>query len=313
MYTVFNFKLLLETYHIMETKKVNRDIIRYLVADERDSQFGVIVNTVGRQITAPNQIYPPIDIHPNEYFFRVDQGRVLTEYQLLYIINGKGTLHIDGIGDFCINAGEMFLIYPHIRHTYKPDKKTGWSEYWIGFSGSIIDDIVKNSFLSPSNPLLKVGLNERIIDLYIKAMEIAEEGRAGYQQALAGIVMHILGLASYRDRTHGHDDQQIINKMNQVKLIMREAIYDKLDLEKLASDINMSYSNFRKTFKEFIGVSPSYYYQELKLDEAKLLLSTSNKSIKEISFKLSYDNPESFAVFFKKRTGYSPTEYRAMR
>ena len=72
-------------------------------------------------------------------------------------------------------------------------------------------------------------------------MEIAEEGRAGYQQALAGIVMHILGLASYRDRTHGHDDQQIINKMNQVKLIMREAIYDKLDLEKLASDINMRY------------------------------------------------------------------------
>lgn len=297
----------------MKEEKQNRDIVRYLVADERDSQFGIVVNTVGRQCIAPHQNYPPVDLHPHAYMFRFDQGRVLKEYQLLYIISGKGTLHIDGVGEFCVEAGNMFLIYPNIRHTYKPDNVTGWSEYWIGFTGSIIDDIVANAFFSPSNPMLRVGLNERIVDLYIKAMEIAAEGRAGYQQALAGIVIHILGLASYRDRTHGLDDQHIINKMNQAKLKMREAIYDRLDLEQLASDIHMSYSNFRKTFKEFIGVSPSYYYQQLKLDEAKLLLSTSSITIKEISFKLSYDNPESFAVFFKKRTGYSPSEYRTMR
>ena len=242
----------------MKEEKQNRDTVRYLVADERDSQFGMVVNTVGRQCISPYQNYPPIDMHPNDYLFRFDQGRILKEYQLLYIISGKGTLQIDGVGEFNVETGNMFLIYPDIRHTYKPDHETGWSEYWIGFSGSIIDDIVSKDFFSPSNPMLRVGLNERIVDLYIKAMEIAAEGRAGYQQALAGIVIHILGLASYRDRTHGFDDQHILNKMNQAKLKMREAIYDKLDLEQLASDINMSYSNFRKTFKEFIGVSPSY-------------------------------------------------------
>ncbi len=297
----------------MKETKSSRDIVRYLVADERDSQFGVVVNTVGRQVIAPHQSYPPVDVHPDAYLFEVNQGRILKEYQLLYIISGKGTLQIDGVGEFSVEAGNMFLIYPDIRHTYKPDYQTGWGEYWIGFSGLIIDEIVAKGFFSFNQPLLRVGLNERIVDLYIKAMEIAAEGRAGYQQALAGIVIHILGLASYRDRTYDFDDQYIIQKMNQVKLIMREAIYDKLDLEQLASDIHMSYSNFRKTFKEFIGVSPSYYYQQLKLDEAKLLLSTSAITIKEIAFKLNYDNPESFAVFFKKRTGYSPSEYRMMR
>ena len=90
----------------MKEEKQNRDTVRYLVADERDSQFGMVVNTVGRQCISPYQNYPPIDMHPNDYLFRFDQGRILKEYQLLYIISGKGTLQIDGVGEFNVERSE---------------------------------------------------------------------------------------------------------------------------------------------------------------------------------------------------------------
>ena len=199
---------------------------------------------------------------------------------------------------------------PGVWHTYKPNENSGWNEYWIGFKGNIIENIVREGFFLNRPPVFNIGFNERIIDLYLKAIEIANEERAGYQQALAGIVMHILGLMYYRDRTRGFEDEELIGKINKAKVIMRESVYNNLLAEDIAKQLNISYSSFRKAFKEFTGTSPSKYMIELKLNEAKLILSTTNQPIKEISYSLSFENPEYFHIFFKKRTDQTPGEYR---
>ncbi len=148
------------------------------------------------------------------------------------------------------------------------------------------------------------------MDLYLKAIEIANEERAGYQQALSGIVMHILGLMYYRDKTRNFDDEDLIGKINKAKVLMRESIYKNLLAEDIAKTLNISYSGFRRAFKEFTGTSPSKYMMELKLNEAKMLLSNTTQSVKNISYSLNFENPEYFSVFFKKRTGITPLEYR---
>ena len=52
------------------------------------------------------------------------------------------------------------------------------------------------------------------------------------------------------------------------------------------------------------------YMQELKLNEAKLLLTTTTRPVKDISYSLKYENPEYFSMFFKRRTSKTPLEYR---
>ncbi|HBY53563.1 MAG TPA: AraC family transcriptional regulator, partial [Marinilabiliales bacterium] len=94
------------------------------------------------------------------------------------------------------------------------------------------------------------------------------------------------------------------------KVIMRESVYKSITPEDIARTLNISYSGFRRAFKEFTGTSPSKYMVELKLNEAKLLLSTTSQSVKEIAYSLNYENPDYFPVFFKKRTGLTPVEYR---
>jgi AraC-like DNA-binding protein len=204
----------------------------------------------------------------------------------------------------------MFFLMPGVWHTYKPIEKSGWNEYWIGFKGEIIDKIVTEGFFLNRHPVFNIGLNERIVDLYMKAIEIANEERAGYQQALSGIVMHILGLMYYRDKTRNFQDEDLISKINKAKVLMRESVYSSLFAEDIAKTLNISYSGFRRAFKEFTGTSPSKYMMELKLNEAKLLLSTTAQSVKNISYSLNFENPEYFSVFFKKRTGVTPLEYR---
>lgn len=292
----------------MSQKNVSQS--NYIVTSEQDDLWGLTITTVGQQDINANESYPPSS-HPQGYFFNVEKGRILNEYQLLYITNGKGVfIYGQDKESTFISEGKMFFLMPGVWHTYKPLENSGWKEYWIGFKGSIIEKIVAEGFFLNRPPIFNIGLNERVVDLYMKAIEIADEERAGYQQALAGIVMHILGLMYYRDKTRNFDDEDLISKINKAKVIMRESIYKNITAEDISKSLNISYSGFRRAFKELTGTSPSQYMMELKLNEAKLLLSTTAQSVKNISYNLNFENPEYFSVFFKKRTGFTPLEYR---
>lgn len=282
----------------------------YIITSEEDDLWGLTTTTVGQQDINANEPYPP-STHPQGYFFNVEKGRILNEYQLLYVTNGKGIfVYGQNKESTYISEGKMFFLMPGVWHTYKPLENSGWKEYWIGFKGSIIEKIVAEGFFLNRPPIFNIGLNERVVDLYMKAIEIADEERAGYQQALAGIVMHILGLMYYRDKTRNFNDENLIGKINKAKVLMRESIYKNIVAEDISKSLNISYSGFRRAFKEFTGTSPSQYMMELKLNEAKLLLSTTSQSVKNISYSLNFENPEYFSVFFKKRTGITPIEYR---
>lgn len=284
--------------------------LNYLITSEEDDLWGLTVTTVGHQIITENDSYPPKN-HPLGYYFHVDKGRILNEYQLLYITDGNGLFTFGNEKQSCfINEGKMFFLMPGVWHTYKPLENSGWNEYWIGFKGDIINKIVSEGFFLNRAPVFNIGHNERIIDLYLKAIEIANEERAGFQQALAGIVMHILGLMYYRDKTRDFEDEVLIGKINKAKVLMRESVYNEQSGEDISKILNISYSGFRRAFKELTGTSPSRYILELKLNEAKLLLSTTSLPIKEISYKLNFDNPDYFSSFFKKRTDLTPVEYR---
>jgi len=292
--------------------KINRLKLNsnYPITSEEDELWGLTVTSVGHQKIARNEFYPP-NSHPLGHCFNVDEGRVLNEYQLHYITDGNGVFTFGSSKQSClISEGKMFLLMPGVWHTYKPLENTGWNEYWIGFKGEIIEKIVKEGFFLNRAPVFNIGINERIIDLYFKAIEIANEERAGFQQALSGIVMHILGLMYYRDKTRDFEDEDLINNINKAKVIMRENVYRNISAEDIAKKLGISYSGFRRAFKEFTGTSPSKYMLELKLNEAKLLLSTTSLPIKEISYNLNFENPDYFPVFFKNRTGQTPSKYR---
>jgi AraC-type DNA-binding domain-containing proteins len=284
--------------------------LNYLITSEEDELWGLTVTTVGHQKISQTESYPPNN-HPSEYYFDVAKGRVLNEYQLLYITDGNGVFTYGNDKQSClITEGKMFFLTPGVWHTYKPLENSGWNEYWIGFKGDIINKIVNEGFFLNRAPVFNIGHNERILDLYLKAIEIANEERAGFQQALAGIVMHILGLMYYRDKTRDFEDEELIGKINKAKVIMRESVYKEITGEDIAKLLNVSYSRFRKAFKEFTGSSPTKYMLELKLNEAKLLISTTSLSIKQISYSLNAENPDYFPIFFKRRTGLTPLEYR---
>ena len=283
---------------------------KYLIVNDTDRKFGLYINTVGVQAIRPNSPYPIKD-HPSGYLFNAKKGRILREYQLLYITKGKGTFASDGTPERNIGKGNLIVLFPGQWHTYSPDVQTGWNEYYIGFEGPVIDNLVKGGFLSKDNQVLEVGLNEELVSLFSRALEIAEADKISSQQYLGGIVLHIVGMILSISKNKIFEVGDVDQKIEQAKIIMNENVFKDIDPEELAMKLNISYSWFRKVFKDYTGYAPAKYFQELKLRKAKQLLVGTSHSVKEISFMLDYKSTEHFFSLFKKRTGFTPLEYRS--
>ncbi len=283
---------------------------KYLTINPTDQKWGLYINSVGRQCISENEAYPP-QVHPTRYLFNTDIGRILNEYQLLYITKGKGYFDSHSSGKLQVQEGNMFLLFPGEWHSYKPKKNTGWNEYWIGFNGKIMEAWMKSGFFSKKNPIFNVGLNEELISLYKRAIIIAEAQEANYQQALSGIACNLISMAIYLSRNRDFNRSDVAVQINNAKIAVYENI-NTITPEELAESVYMSYSKFRKIFKEYTGFAPAQYIVEVRMNMAKEMLTHTAKSIKEIAYELGYDNCDYFFTVFRKTTGFTPNNYRKM-
>jgi len=164
---------------------------KYLIVNEQDLSWGITVDTVGFQQIIPNADYPPLN-HPKKFLFSTDKGRIMDEYQLLYISKGEGSFISQSSKQQLVKEGDLFLLFPGEWHNYKPNILTGWDIYWIGFNGFTIDTQVDNGFFSKQKPIFKVGIINEIEELYKRAIKIAIDQKSGFQQMLAGTINYLL-------------------------------------------------------------------------------------------------------------------------
>ena len=79
---------------------------------------------------------------------------------------------------------------------------------------------------------------------------------------------------------------------------------------RMAAAAGLGASRFRQAFKDQYGVSPSRYLQQARMEEAKRLLATTLKPIKEIGQTVGYTEMAAFHRAFRRETQATPAAYR---
>ena len=282
--------------------------LKYLTIGPSDLLWGTAVNSVGFQEVGAGEPYPPGN-HPSRYLFSEERGRVLQEYQLLYIVKGQGRFRSAGLPHpVSVPQGSFMLLFPGEWHSYRPLEDTGWKEYWIGFESVQMDAWLRDGFFSKTKPVWQTGLHSDIVELYEDAIKTASAQQAGFQQRLGGIVAHLLGLAWFYGKNTALSE--VADQMNRAKILIGEN-YRTIGPEEVAHRLCMGYSNFRRIFKEYTGLSPAKYIQQVRMGKVKEALTNSNRSVKEIAFGMGYENEDYFFTAFRRLTGMTPQEYRA--
>ncbi len=287
---------------------MNVNFVKYLTISDEDNNWGLYLNVAGSANISPNDNYPLLK-HPSEYFFNWEEGRVLKEFQINYITEGEGVLETQ-FGKFNLKKGCIFITFPGIWHRYKPFTKTGWTENYIGFNGSMAEKLIAEPQFSPKEPVFYFGIKEEFIDTYLKIFDLVEKEQPGFQQIASGMIIKLLGYIVSFEKQKDFSGKRIAQVIESSRFEMRQNIGKELDLKEMAQKHNVSYSFFRKMFKKYTGVSPGQYHLQLRIMRAKELLVSTDKSIKEIGYELGFQSIFYFSNMFKKKTGDTPSNFR---
>lgn len=95
-----------------------------------------------------------------------------------------------------------------------------------------------------------------------------------------------------------------------MRYIRRSYANKNLKLQDVAREVHLSPNYFSFLFKKATDKNVWDYLTEVRMEEAKRLLLTSDKKRYEIAEMIGYESPEHFSRVFKKYYGVSPADYR---
>lgn len=287
-----------------------QNYFKYLNITSLEERWGLYVTSVGYSKVSPNENYPNSEDHPQTHTLSWNKGRTLNDFYMIFISKGEGVFESALTLPTDITAGTCFFLYPGIWHRYKPNVKSGWEEYWVGFNGIYAQQLMSADFFKKKDPFINVGLNKELLVFFRKLIETADTISKGYLQSIAGITLQILGLANAISMHQEYDNDPIGKLILKATFLLQDSLDQQMDMEKLARQLPMGYSSFRKAFKKNTGESPNQYHLNLRLNRAKDLLTSTALNINEVADQTGFDSVFYFSKLFKKKNGMSPKFYR---
>ena len=193
----------------------------------------------------------------------------------------------------------------------------------VNAHGILGKNIKKYTFFSYEvNEALHLSEEERsiVMDcLKIIRMEL-EHGVDKHSKTL--LVNHIELLLNYCMRfyerqfiTRGKTNRDVLTRFENLLDEYFESTLAEQDglptVKYFADKLCLSSNYFGDMFKKETGKSPQEYIQEKVIELAKERISGTADTVSQIAYSLGFQYPQHFCRLFKKRVGYTPSEYRA--
>jgi AraC-like DNA-binding protein len=276
----------------------------------KEDNLGINILNLGHNIHPMNAPYPDISQHPDSYYFDWEKGRSLKEYQIIYISKGSGFFEANGMKPRLIEGGTIILIYPNVWHRYCPNENTGWEEYWVGFSGSYAQYLLEQACFSPQNPIIGVGFNNEFLETFSKLIDLIETKHDTNQKLSSFLLIQLLGIVYASALLSNQKRTKKEELIQEVVVHIHENWAKTIDFQMLSNRFNVSYSWFRKSFKEVLGTSPNQYQLMLKIRKAEQLIQETNLTISEIAYQTGFDSEFYFSKLFKQKMSINASEIR---
>ncbi len=255
-----------------------------------------------------------IGYYPEASHHYIDRPQGIKQYVFIYCVNGAGQYRV-GDNSYQVKANQYFILPAGQPHRYAASEFDPWTIYWIHFGGSLAPYYAAES-VSPKD--IRPEMSSRISTRTYIFEEIFQTLSQGYESArlhYASCLFHYyLGTLRYIDQfrslgkeTEGEENDRVISAAVH---FMRENIEKRLSLKQMADFVGYSTSHFSHIFQSKMHQSPGTFFNQLKVDEAAVLLTTTQMKINQICFKVGFDDPYYFSRLFTKVKGMSPVKYR---
>ncbi|ACT01725.1 AraC family transcriptional regulator [Paenibacillus sp. JDR-2] len=246
-----------------------------------------------------------------------DRSFIKTDSQLLLLSNSSdGRLIIDG---------RLHLLKPGWMYVCAPGQLIEWTNY----VGQPLE-LLMLEFLSlerttvskePQDPSLASGseplfpfLSEPVISPAVVSGQLYDTIRDSWKQGTASAWLRSeAGMLELLSLVLSHQERQTEMALEMARLELERHYTSEIAIDSLARIAGHSRFHFMRLFKERYGKGVAEYRTELRLREAKRLMSEENLTLAEIVERIGYKNESYFSSLFKKHTGFAPVVYQRNR
>jgi AraC family transcriptional regulator len=81
-------------------------------------------------------------------------------------------------------------------------------------------------------------------------------------------------------------------------------------LRSVARDVRISYCHFSRAFKKSMGMTPTSYITERRIERAKALMEETDLAISEIALRVGFSSQSHFTTSFRRLAGVTPRSFR---
>ena len=246
------------------------------------------------------------------------------EIEIKYFTEGSSTLHI-GNESVVTEPGDVVVINPYEFHSTVnySEEKGKYHLLMIGLDFFCADNrnlIDLRYIFMNERCRIKTLIRDNVRISSIISLIVREfvEKRENYELVVRGLVLELFALI-LRD----YKDTSPANLPTDKNLRYYEVIYPALKMirgdcgenysvDELALACGVSKCHFCRIFKESTSMSVVEYRNEHRLQIARVLIRTTNKSISDISLQCGFDDIAYFSRCYKNKFGYSPIKERAI-
>ena len=247
-------------------------------------------------------------------------------WELIYIDSGTAEIIVEN-NSFLLKQGQAYFYKPNVTHSVKTNNDFANSVI-VSFdcNSKVMHDIFANKIFNLNefekqllNKVVfegKLSYNEKLNDIYLSKMtKRVDAPFAGEQLIKNSIELLLISIArgtfaseqtvAVTETTTNSTDKIVSN----ILMILNKHVYDKISLDTIAKKMAFSKTYIKSVFKKKTGTSIIQYYINLKIEEAKKLISQNKFTVTEISLMLNFSSVHYFSRQFKLITDMSPTEY----
>ena len=242
----------------------------------------------------------------NEYLVKRDYHE---SFLMLYTIEGSGVIQT-GETSLILSQNQIVLIDCHIPHQYYSND-TSWEFLWLHISGAsllaIFDMIYPNGVRS-----IQIKDTHTIPSYFEELLEYCMGNDIANSMKVSSklhSLFHLLYAATLEhENTPIKKEQQ-----NAIELVVRyieENYTNAITIDDMMNEIHISKYHFIRLFNRVIGATPYNYLTTHRINIAKKLLYSTDKTIAEIAEACGFSDTSNFINQFKKHTGQKPLQYR---
>jgi len=242
-------------------------------------------------------------------------------YTLMWITRGHGSQLIDG-NEYEMSTNRVFFLHPGQVHSMLNFDRGGWL---LLFSEVVYQLFLKYHPQEEYVGMMDLTSSKPFVDLTSKAISVFQSAFQLLQTELKNgnvdenIASHLIStlLLTANKHFHSQKKQTEINEakdlVQKLHLLVDEHFRMMQHVNYYAEKLNISTRRLNDIVKFNTGQSVHEIIEERILTESKILLSSSDLTVKEISYSLGFKDPSYFNRFFKRNTQQTPVSFRVSK